>query len=66
MPPKKNFRGKRYLTPIPKPAREGMAVLATQNIIDFLEGKTPAQASGIELNLKENKFMDLIRRGMKN
>jgi glyoxylate reductase len=25
-----------------KPAREGMAVLAAQNIIDFLEGKTPA------------------------
>ncbi|HEY4505544.1 MAG TPA: D-glycerate dehydrogenase [Candidatus Paceibacterota bacterium] len=25
-----------------KPARDGMAVLAAQNIIDFLEGKTPA------------------------
>lgn len=25
-----------------KPAREGMAVLAAQNIIDFLDGKTPA------------------------
>lgn len=29
------------------PAREGMAVLAAQNIIDFLEGKTPANKVGL-------------------
>ena len=30
-----------------------------------LEGKTPAQAAGIELNLTENKWESLIRKASK-